>query len=73
MFELEVTDSKGNSDTDDVTITVSTMNSPPRAYAGPDKRVHGGDDVTIMGKAIDLNNDSLKTEWRQIYGDSVSL
>ena len=73
VFELKVTDSKGNSDTDDVTITVSTLNSPPRAYAGPDKRVHGGDDVTIMGKAIDLNNDSLKIEWRQIYGDTVSF
>ncbi|MGY5147121.1 MAG: PKD domain-containing protein [Candidatus Nitrosopumilus sp. bin_7KS] len=73
VFELKVTDVKGNSDTDDVKITVSTLNSPPRAYAGPDKRVHGGDDVAIMGTAIDLNSDSLKTEWRQIFGDTVSF
>ena len=73
VFELKVTDSKGNSDVDDVKITVSTLNSPPRAFAGPDKRVHGGDDVAIMGKAIDLNDDSLKTEWTQIFGDAVSF
>jgi len=72
-FELKVTDVKGNSDTDDVVITVSTVNSPPRAYAGTDKRVHGGDDVSIMGTAIDLNSDNLKTEWRQIFGDKVSF
>ena len=73
VFELKVTDSKGNSDIDDVQITVSTVNSPPRAYAGVDKRVHGGDDVSIMGTAIDLNSDSLKTEWKQIFGDAVSF
>ena len=49
MFELKVTDVKGNSGTDDVTITVSTENSPPRVYAGPDRRVHGGDNVSITG------------------------
>ena len=73
VFELKVTDVKGNSDTDDVTITVSTLNSPPRAYAGPDKRVYGGDNVIIMGSAVDLNSDSLKTEWKQIYGDAISF
>ena len=73
VFELKVTDVKGNSDVDDVKITVSTINSPPRAYAGVDKRVHGGDDVSIMGTAIDLNSDSLKTEWKQIFGDTISF
>jgi chitinase len=73
VFELKVTDVKGNSDTDDVKITVSTLNSPPRAYAGSDKRVHGGDNVSITGTASDLNNDSLKTEWKQIFGDAVSF
>jgi len=73
VFELKVTDVKGNSDIDDVTITVSTLNSPPRAYAGVDKRVIGGDDVSIMGTASDLNNDSLTTEWNQIFGDAISF
>ena len=73
VFELKVTDVKGNSDTDDAKITVTTLNSPPRAYAGSDKRVHGGDNVSITGTASDLNSDSLKTEWKQIFGDSVSF
>jgi hypothetical protein len=73
VFELTVTDSKGNFDTDDVTMVVSTENSPPRAYAGPDKRIHGGVDVTIVGTAFDLNGDALDIEWKQIAGDSVSV
>jgi hypothetical protein len=73
VFELKVTDVKGNFDTDDVTIVVSTENSPPRAYAGPDKRVHGGDDVSVTGTAFDFNGDALDVEWKQIAGDSVSM
>ena len=73
VFELKVTDVEGNFDVDDVEIIVSTLNSPPRAYAGVDKRVTGGDDVSIMGTASDLNNDSLTIEWKQIFGDALSF
>ena len=72
-FELKVTDVYGNFDTDDTVVTVSTANSPPRAYAGPDKRVYGGDDVFILGTAVDLNNDNLQTVWKQISGDAVAF
>ena len=72
-FELKVTDVYGNFDTDDVMITISTVNSPPRVDAGPDKRVYGGDDVAIMGLAVDLNTDSLEIEWKQLAGDSVTF
>jgi hypothetical protein len=72
-FELKVTDVYGNFDTDDTVVTVTTSNSPPRAYAGPDKRVHGGDDVFILGTAVDLNSDSLQTVWKQISGDAVTF
>ena len=72
-FSLKVTDVHGNSDTDDVVITVTTINSPPRAYAGSDKRVHGGDSVSITGTAVDLNSDNLKIQWKQIFGDTVSF
>ncbi len=72
-FELKVTDSKGNYDTDDVAIITSTENSPPQAYAGPDKRVHGGNSVSITGTAFDFNNDLLKTEWKQLSGDAISF
>ncbi|MDH5431619.1 MAG: PKD domain-containing protein [Nitrosopumilus sp.] len=73
VFELTVTDPQGNSDTDDVKITVTTLNSPPRAYAGADQRVHGGDNVSISGTAFDLNSESLKIQWKQIFGESVSF
>ncbi len=73
VFELTVTDSKGNSDTDDVTIVVSVENSPPRAYAGPDKRIYGGETVTIVGSASDANSDPLDIQWKQISGDAVSF
>ena len=72
-FELKVTDVYGNFDTDDTIVTVSTSNSPPRAYAGPDKRVYGGDDVFILGTAVDLNSDNLQTVWKQISGDAVAF
>jgi len=72
-FELKVTDVYGNFDTDDTVVTVSTANSPPRAYAGPDKRVHGGDDVFILGTAVDLNSDNLQIVWKQISGDAVAF
>ena len=73
VFELRVTDVKGNFDTDDVTVTVTTVNSPPFVYAGPDKRVQGGSSVSIMGTAVDVNDDDLKIEWKQIFGDTISF
>lgn len=71
VFELTVTDSHGNSDTDDVSVNVSSMNYPPRVNAGPDKRVHGGTQVTITGTVVDLDDDVVKVEWKQLSGDSI--
>jgi len=73
VFELTVTDSHGISDTDDVSVTISSMNYPPRVNAGPDKRVHGGDKVTITGTAVDVDDDIVKFEWKQLSGDSLSF
>ncbi|MGH1568197.1 MAG: PKD domain-containing protein [Nitrosopumilus sp.] len=73
VFEFKVTDVHGSFDTDDVTVTISKLNSPPHVYAGPDKRVHGGDEVNITGTAFDLNSENLKIQWTQIFGDSVSV
>lgn len=71
VFELTVTDSHGNSDTDDVSVNVSSINYPPRVNAGPDKRVHGGTQVTITGTAVDVDDDIVKLEWKQLLGDSI--
>jgi len=73
VFELTVTDSHGNSDTDDVSVNVSSVNYPPIVNAGPDKRVHGGTQVTITGTAVDVNDDIVKLEWKQLSGNSLSF
>jgi hypothetical protein len=73
VFELKVTDSDGNFDTDDVTITVSKQNHPPKANAGPDRRIVSNSEVTITGVGIDPDGDAITYSWRQISGDRVSF
>jgi len=72
-FELTVTDVHGNYDTDDVSVNISTTNYPPRASAGPDKRVLGGTEVTIVGTGVDPDGDDLTYSWRQISGDRITF
>ena len=73
VFEFTVTDIHGNYDTDDVKVTVSTINFPPRANAGPDMRVVGGTEVMIVGKGVDPDGDVLTYQWRQNYGDTITF
>ena len=73
VFQLRVTDSDGNYDTDDVTVTVSKQNHPPKANAGPDRRVIGGSEVTITGVGIDPDGDPLTYAWKQLSGDKVTF
>jgi len=73
IFQLKVTDSDGNSDTDDVKITVSKQNHPPKANAGPDRRVIGGTDVTVTGVGIDPDGDEITYSWKQLSGDKVTF
>jgi len=73
VFEFTVTDNHGNSDTDQAAVTITSINSPPSVFAGPDKRVKGGDTVTVIGSAIDVDGDSLVTEWKQIFGNAINF
>ena len=73
VFQLKVTDSDGNFDTDNVSITVSKQNHPPKANAGPDRRVISESEVTITGVGIDPDGDSLTYSWEQISGDRVNF
>jgi hypothetical protein len=73
VFEFTVTDNHGNSDTDQAAVTITSVNSPPSVFAGPDKRVKGGDTVTVIGSAIDVDGDSLVTEWKQIFGNAINF
>ena len=73
VFELTVNDDHGNYDTDDVNVTISKTNFPPRASAGPDKRVIGGTQVTIVGSGVDPEGLPLTYSWKQIYGDTITF
>ncbi|MBI5859682.1 MAG: peptidase [Nitrosarchaeum sp.] len=73
VFELTVTDSQGNSDKDDVSVTVTTVNLPPRASAGPDRKVIGGSDISITGLGSDPENGPITYSWKQIAGETVSF
>jgi hypothetical protein len=72
-FELTVTDSQGNSDKDDVDITISTVNLPPRASAGPDRKVIGSSNVSITGLGTDPENGPITYSWKQLAGETVSF
>ena len=72
-FQLKVTDSDGNYDTDDVVITVAKQNHPPKANAGPDRRVISESDVTITGIGIDPDGDEITYKWKQLSGDKVTF
>lgn len=73
IFELKVTDSDGNFDTDEATVTVSKQNHPPKANAGPDRRVISESQVSITGVGIDPDGDELTYKWTQLSGDKVTF
>ena len=70
-FTLNVTDSRGGSDTDEVVITVrdSASNAPVARIAGGERDINEGVPVTLDGSASDdPNGDSLTYEWEQTGG-----
>ncbi len=72
-FELTVTDSQGNTDKDDVNVTISTVNLPPRASAGPDRKVIGDSNVSVTGLGTDPENGPVTYSWKQIAGETVTF
>jgi chitinase len=71
VFELKVTDSDGNFDTDEATVTVTKQNHPPKANAGPDRRIVSDSEVTVNGMGVDPDGDEITYSWKQISGDGV--
>jgi hypothetical protein len=74
-FELTVSDAGGLKHTDRVTVNVtSPENLPPRADAGEDQKVQGGDLVRLDGSAsTDPVNGIVLYVWSQILGTPVRL
>lgn len=69
-FRLTVTDTRGLTDTDDVTVTV---NDAPDADAGPDQVVATGAEVTLDATASSDPGDVLTYTWTQQSGPAVAL
>ena len=65
VFTLTVSDGT-LSDTDTVSITI--LNQPPTANAGPDKTFAPGSTVTLSGSGTDPDGDTLEYTWEQTSG-----
>ncbi|WP_322993546.1 PKD domain-containing protein [Limnohabitans sp.] len=64
VVSLVVRDGSLNSAPDFVTVTVSKVNAPPVANAGPDQNVITGSTVTLNGLgSTDANGDALTYRW----------
>jgi len=73
-FQLTVTDSGGLQSTDVCTVTISSVNLPPVADAGPDQIVNETDTVTLDGSNSSDPDDSIASYlWSQTAGPAVTL
>ena len=73
-FSLTVSDSELSSETDEVSISVVQVNTPPTANAGLDKTVESLSQTTLQGSSSsDPEGDNLSYEWQQTSGPSVTL
>jgi len=72
VFALVVSDGQDESETDNVSITIS--NRAPLANAGKTVTAKRGSKVTLDGSSsIDPDNDNLVYAWKQVYGAKVAL
>jgi dienelactone hydrolase len=73
-FAFQVTDDKGNSDTDYVTVKVLSANTAPIANAGPDTTVYiSADVVTLSGNASDADGQITNYSWSKVSGPTADL
>ena len=74
IFQLTVTDDRGDTDTDTVQIAVlATPNIPPVANAGLDRNYFAGSIIPLTGSGTDEDGTIASYLWEQIAGTTVDL
>ncbi len=72
QIQLTVNDGQLDSAPDVVLVTVSAINNPPVANAGPDQTVTLGDTVTLSGIGTDVDGDELTYQWTFVDSPNAS-
>ncbi len=72
VFRLTVTDIRGVSASDDVTVKVA-LNRAPVANAGADRTAQTGRRVFLNASGTDPDGDALSYSWSQVPGRTVTL
>ena len=73
-FSVVCSDGTGNSQPDEVLLTVNSVNHAPTAEAGADVDVQAGTLVTLDGSgSTDPDNDAISYSWTQVSGPQVQL
>ena len=72
-FQITVTDSKGKTATDSVTLAVTPVNEDPTAAAGSDQSILGGETVTMTSTSTDSDGSIANYSWVQTAGPTVTL
>ena len=72
-FELSVSDDSGLSGKDSITIRVEKAGMAPQVNAGADQSVEFNTWVTLNGSATDADGGTLRYQWTQTAGPTVSL
>ena len=74
VFQVEVTDDDGATDTDTVSITLLPVAVAPVATAGPDREIAISERVGLNGSgSSDLNGDISSYSWKQVSGPDVTI
>ena len=72
-FELTVTDTAGQTNTDTVSIIVNNLDNMPVVNAGTNQTVHEGVAVTLDGTGSSDAEGAISYSWVQVSGPTVTL
>jgi len=73
VFEFQVSDSYGGSDTDSVKVMVIAANNGPSANAGPDREVDENTTLILSCVGNDPDGDRITYSWSQTSGPTVEM